>query len=224
MEGQTMALRQGNECFTKWTHVESGQVVSRRLHRIVLQTPDGDVRTITGDKLPDSIQTWSGYTHRGVNLARALLSPKSAAKQVLKQAPRLPAEDGWWLTREARRRLAALRQALECSTRLDHIENGPPLHRQVRRIEVQTSGRLYTYTGKSLPVFIGIATGQGFKDNHVAQILLSHDSVSDAVQEQSYWSAAPAAWPELRDVVHIALGILGFLMIRFFLRLITGMA
>jgi hypothetical protein len=224
MEGQTMALHQGNECFTKWTHVESGQVVSRRLHRIVLQSSDGNVKTISGDRLPDWIKTSSEHVYCGLTLEQALDSSKEPCKRVLKQAPRLPAEDGWWLTREARRRLAALRQALECSTRLDHIENGPPLHRQVRRIEVQTTGRLYTYTGKSLPVFIGIATGQGFKDNHVAQILLSHDSVSDAVQEQSYWSAAPAAWPELRDVVHIALGILGFLMIRFFLRLITGMA
>jgi hypothetical protein len=223
MEGQTMALRQGSECFTKWTHVESGQDVTRRLHRIVLQTPDGDVETITGDRLPDSIQTWSGHTYRGVNLAQTLLSPKSAPERVPGQAPRLPATDGWWLTREARSRLAALRQLLECSTRLDHLENGQPLHRQVRRVEVETRGWHLSFTGKSLPEFIGICTGQGFKGNHVATILLGHDSVFDGVQEHSYWCTAPAAWPELRDVVHMALGILGFLMIRFFLRLIVNM-
>jgi hypothetical protein len=224
MEGQTMALSQGDELYTKWTHVESGQVVSRRLHRIVLQTPDGDLNTITGERLPDSIQTWSGHTYHGVNLARTLLLPKSSPQRVLGQAPRLPATDGWWLTREARSRLAALRQALACSTRLDHIENGPPLHRQVRRIEVQTRGRLYVFRGKQMPEFIGICTGQGFKGNHVAQILLSYDSVSDGLQEYSVWSTAPAAWPELRDVMHMALGFAGFLMVRFLLNLIIGMA
>jgi hypothetical protein len=224
MEGHTMALRQGSECFTKWTHVESGEVLTRRLHRIVLQTPDGDVKKITGDALPDSIQTWSGHTYHGVNLARTLLRPKSTAKRSSGQAPRLPTTDGWWLPREARSRLAALRHALECSTRLDHIENGPPLHRQIRRIEVQTGGKLYAFTGKSLPEFIGIGTGQGFKGNHVAQILLAHDSISDVVQEHSYFATAPVAWPELRDVMHVALGVAGFLVIRFLLNVITGIA
>ena len=218
-----MALRQGSECYTKWTHVENGQVLSRRLHRIVLQTPDGDLKKITGDKLPDSIQTSAGHAYYGVNLARTLLSPKSP-ELVPGQAPRLPATDGWWLTREARSRLAALRQVVECSTRLDHVENGPPMHRQVRRIEVQTHGRLYTFTGKQMPEFIGICTGQGFKGKHIAQILLSHDPGPEGLQEHSFWSPTTAAWPELRDVVHMALGPIGFLVMRFFLNLIVSAA
>jgi hypothetical protein len=219
-----MALRQGSESYTKWTHVENGRVVSRRLHRIVLQTPDGDLKMITGEKLPDSIQTWSGYAYQGENLTRTLLSHDSPQKRVLGQAPRPSAKDGWWLPRAARCQLAELRQAIECSTRLDHLENGPPLHRQVRRIEVQSRGRLYVFTGRRLPEFIGICTGQGFSGNHLAQILLSHDSVSDGLQEHWLWSTGPKGWPELRDVVHMVLGLAGFLLVRFFLNLIVNMA
>jgi hypothetical protein len=204
--------------------VENGDVVTRRLHQIVMQTPDGDIRTITGDRLPDSILTTSGHARRGVNLARTLLLPKPSSDRPLKQVPRLPVKDGWWLSREARSRLARMRHAIECSTRLDHIENGPSLHRQVRRIEVQTRGRLYTFTGKSLPEFIGICTGQGFKGNHIAQFLFSCDSIPDVVQEQSYSAAVPLAWPGLRDVIHMVLGVAGFLMVRFFLNVIIGIA
>jgi len=158
-----------------------------------------------------------------VNLARTLLSPKPPSKRVLGQAPRLPISEGWWPTRAARSRLAALRQAIECSTRLDHVENGPPLHRQVRRVEVQTRGRLYVFKGKQLPEFIGVCTGEGYKGKHLAQVLLSHDSVPNVVQEQPFGPTTSGAWPELRDVVHMGLGLTGFLLLRFFLNLIAGM-
>ncbi|MHB8953130.1 MAG: hypothetical protein ACYC4U_09185 [Pirellulaceae bacterium] len=219
-----MALRQGSECFAKWTHVENGQVVSRRLHRIVLQTPSGDLRAITGDRLPDSLQTWSGHAFRGVSLARTLLSPPPVGQRVLGQAPRLAGSKGWFLPREARRRLETLQEALACSTRLDHIENGPPMHREIRRVELQVRDRLYAFTGKQLPEYIGICTGQGFKDNHVATILLSRESELEADQELSAAMCESAAWPQLRDVLHVALGLLGFLMIRFFLNVIIDLA
>lgn len=219
-----MALQQGSECFTKWTHMENGEVLTRRLHRIVLQTPDGDIRTIAGDGLPDSIVTSAGHARHGVNLARTLRWPKSSPDQTVKLVSPLPAEDGWWLSREARSRLARMRHALECSTRLDHIEDGPPRYRQVRRIEVYNDGGLYVFTGRSLPEFIGIATGQGFKGNHVAQILFSHDSVPDPDEEQSYSAAVPPAWPALRDVIHMAFGVAGFLLIRFLLNVIIAAA
>ena len=161
-----MALRQGSECFTKWTHVENGQVLSRRLHRIVLQTPDG--------RPQDDYRRQAARLHPDLDGARLCRRESGAGlssrRSLLPSGPwagaRLPATDGWWLTREARSRLAALRQAIECSTRLDHVENGPPLHRQVRRIEVQTRGRLYVFKGKQLPEFIGVCTGQGYKGKH----------------------------------------------------------
>ena len=219
-----MALNQGGECFAKWTHVEDGQVLSRRLHRIVIQTADGDLKTITGDRLPDSIQTCSGLTYVGTSLAQTLLLPKSSSPRFEKRAPRLPAKDGWWLPQEVRDHLAALRQTIECSARLDNVENGPPLHRQVRRIEVQTRGRLYVFSGKRLPAFIGICTGEGFKGRHTAQILLSADSGSDGLGELLSCPSAHKAWPELRDVVHAALGIVGFLVFRFLLNVVTSLS
>jgi hypothetical protein len=219
-----MALRQGSECFTRWTHVENGQVVNRRLHGIDLQTHDGRLRTITGDRLPDFIQTCAGHSDTSANLAQILLSPKSLSQKVPKQVPWPLATDRWWLSRETRSRLAALRQAIECFTRLDHVENGGTLHRRVHRIEVQVDGRLYVLTGSKLPEFIGISTGQGHKGEHRAQILMSPGSLAGVVQEHSDWPPATDAWPGLRDVVHLALGVVGFLVIRFLLNLIISVA
>jgi len=219
-----MALHQGNECFTQWTHVEPGQVFHRRLHRIVLQPHDGGPETITGDRLPDFLQTCTGHAYVGVDLPRILLSRQSLSKRLKRHAPRLPATSRWWLPQEAKSRLEALRQTIECSTRLDHVENGQPVHRQIRRIEVLRHGRLHILTGKRLPEFIGICTGQGFKGQHSAQILLHPGADCEVFQEQTYWPPAIAAWPQLRDVVHIGLGLTGFLAIRFLLNLIASMA
>jgi len=219
-----MALRQGSECFTRWTHVENGHVMNRRLHRIDLQTRDGRLRVITGDKLPDFIQTCAGHGYTDANLVQILLFPKSLSRRVPKQGSRLPVTDCWWLSREARSQLAALRQTIESFTRLDHVENGQVLHRRLHRIEVQTGGRLCVLTGSKLPEFIGICTGQGHKGEHRAQILMSPESLAEGVQKHSDWLPATDAWPGLRDVVHLALGVVGFLVIRFLLNLIIGVA
>ena len=224
MEGQVMALCQGSECFTRWTHVEDGQVMNRRLHRIELQTRDGRLRVITGDKLPDFIQTCAGHGYTDANLAQILLSTKSSQLESQKHVPLPSATACWWLSQAARQRLIALRQTIECSTRLDHVENGQVLHRRIHRIEVQTHGRLYVLTGSKLPEFIGICTGQGHKGEHRAQILMSPQSLVDESQKQADWLPATDAWPGLRDVVHMALGLIGFLMIRFFLNLILSAA
>ena len=222
MECQVMALRQGGECFTKWIHVENGLTVVRRLHRIILQTRKGQLEVITGDKLPDSIQTWIGHPYVGVNLAQILLSGKSLSKCSKRKKCQLPATASWWLPREAKRRLEALHQAIECSTRLDHVENEEPLHRQIRRIEVLAQGISFSLTGKRLPEYIAICTGSRFKGRHTAQILLRPESACDGLHENSVWPTPPPVWPELRDVVHIGLGVVGFLLIRFLLELIIS--
>lgn len=219
-----MALRQGSECFTSWTHVENKQVVNRRLHRIDLQTPDGQVRTITGDKLPDFIQTCAGHGYTGKNLEQILLSSASRFQMSPKQVCPLPATAGWWLSRETKRRLAALRQTIACSTRLDHVENGKPLHRRVRRIEVYRNGILYVLTGSTLPEFIGVSTGEGHKGEHRAQVLMSPESLAEVLQRHTDRLPETDAWPRLRDVVHVALGVVGFLMVRFFLNMIISVA
>jgi len=70
-----MALQHGSEHYTKWTHVENGQVLSRRLHRMEIQARNGRLYIITGDKLPDFLQTCSGHGYKGRHVAQILLSP-----------------------------------------------------------------------------------------------------------------------------------------------------
>jgi hypothetical protein len=217
-----MALHQGGECFTKWTHTENGQVIVRRLHGIVLQTRDRGPETISGDKLPESIHTWTGHPYVGVSLSQVLRAGKGLSRVSKREKCQLPATATWWMPREVKRRLVALQQAIERSTRLDFVENGEPMHRQVRRIEVQTHGTLYSITGSRLPEYIGIHSGQGYKDRHTAQILLRSEPAPDDLSELPGWPKLTPAWPGLRDVVHIALGVVGFLISRFLLELIIS--
>jgi hypothetical protein len=71
-----MALKQGSDCFTKWTHVENGRVMVRRIHRIEVQARNGHLYTLRGDHLPDFIQTSAGTGFKGEHLAQILLSPE----------------------------------------------------------------------------------------------------------------------------------------------------
>ena len=70
-----MALKQGSERFTKWTHMENGKVLARRLHRMEVQARDGRLYVITGDDLPDALLTNSGHGHKGEHLAQILINP-----------------------------------------------------------------------------------------------------------------------------------------------------
>ena len=55
-----MAIKQDEECYTKWTHAENGKVLVRRIHRIEVQARNGGLYVLRGDKLPDFIQTSAG--------------------------------------------------------------------------------------------------------------------------------------------------------------------
>jgi hypothetical protein len=77
MEGNTMALEHDGEYFTKLTHVENGNAIVRRIHRIEVQAADGRLHVIKGRYLPDFIQTNTGRGFKGVHLAQILLSPRS---------------------------------------------------------------------------------------------------------------------------------------------------
>jgi hypothetical protein len=71
-----MAIRHGDEYFTRWTHVENGKVLNRRLHRIEIQARDGRLYIVTGEKLPDFLQTCSGHGYKGEHIAQILMHPK----------------------------------------------------------------------------------------------------------------------------------------------------
>lgn len=85
-----MALSQGGERFTKWTHVENGQVMTRRLHRLEVQGKDGLLHVLEGRELPDFIQTCSGNGHKGKHLAQILLHPKNFPPMPRRNADRWP--------------------------------------------------------------------------------------------------------------------------------------
>ncbi len=64
-----MALNHKNEHYTQWTHTESGKVLNRRLHRIMVQHGDRGLVELTGPDLPDSILTFAGDGHKDLHKA-----------------------------------------------------------------------------------------------------------------------------------------------------------
>ena len=49
-----MAIKQGSECYTKWTHVENGRVLVRRIHRIEVQARNIDALTLVTGRTADT--------------------------------------------------------------------------------------------------------------------------------------------------------------------------
>jgi hypothetical protein len=82
-----MAIKQDKERYTKWTHVENGKVLVRRIHRIEVQARNGGLYVLRDDKLPDFIQTSAGEGFKGVHLAQILLNPESIPKRAPYTAP-----------------------------------------------------------------------------------------------------------------------------------------
>ena len=91
-----MALEAKGQRFCKVVHTENGRTWTRRIHSMMVQTPEGRLHHLQGTKLPDSISLYSGVPYSGAHLAEVLLSPKDA-----KGIPLLPAESGWLTKRDA---------------------------------------------------------------------------------------------------------------------------
>ena len=81
-----MALKQGKESFTKWTHVENGKVMVRRIHRIEIQARNGSLYTIRGDQLPDFIQTSAGRVIQAHLAANPVKSQDHSTTQAVRRA------------------------------------------------------------------------------------------------------------------------------------------
>jgi hypothetical protein len=78
-----MAIKQKDEHFTKWVHTENGKILVRRIHRLEVQALDGRLHIVTGDRLPDMIQTCAGEGYRGAHLAQILVNPKSLRRKYI---------------------------------------------------------------------------------------------------------------------------------------------
>lgn len=72
-----MALKHGSTHYTKWMHMENGQVMVRRIHRMEIQDAVGRLHTIQKDDLPEAVVTSAGEQHKGRAIARILLRPRS---------------------------------------------------------------------------------------------------------------------------------------------------
>ena len=72
-----MALQHGSEYYTKWMHMENGQVMVRRIHRMEIQDALGRLNVIAKDQLPEAIVTTTGEANKGKHIARILLRPRS---------------------------------------------------------------------------------------------------------------------------------------------------
>ena len=69
---------------------------------------------------------------------------------------------------------------------------------------------LHVIRGEDLPDGFVTNTGHGYKGKHIAQILLRpHSTRRLPAPDVDYW-------PKARDVLHVGLGVFGFLMLRFF--------
>ena len=91
-----MALEAKGRRFCKVTHTENGRTWTRRIHSMMVQTPEGRLHHLQDNCLPDSISLYSGVPYSGAHLAEVLLSPKDA-----KASPLLPASVGWMSKRDA---------------------------------------------------------------------------------------------------------------------------
>ena len=101
-----------------------------------------------------------------------------------------------------------------------HMENGKTIARRIHKMEVQArTGIVYTITKKDLPDVIHTSAGEGFKGAHLAQILLKPEKISQA---KPYTAAIANPFPSLRDIGNMAIGILGFLLLRFIIVLAAG--
>lgn len=72
-----MALKHGREHYTKWIHMENGQMMVRRIHRMEIQDAQGRLHVIHKDDLPEGVMTSTGQQQKGKHIARILLRPKS---------------------------------------------------------------------------------------------------------------------------------------------------
>ena len=105
-------------------------------------------------------------------------------------------------------------------TKWTHVENGKVMVRRIHRIEVQArNGTLYTLRDDKLPDFIQTSAGEGFKGEHLAQILLNPETIK---RRTPFTAPVANPFPSLRDLGCAALGFVGFLLLRFLISVATG--
>lgn len=88
-----MAIKRGREYFTYCTHIENGDVVPRRIHRLEVKDAKGKTHILTGKKLPDLIVTNAGDGHKGAHTGYVLLGKEPAQRKAKTKVDR--PDDQW---------------------------------------------------------------------------------------------------------------------------------
>ena len=70
-----MGLMSGSENYCNVTHIENGRVMTRRIHQILVQAANGQLYTLTGKDMPDSISLYSSQSKQGQSAEILLKSP-----------------------------------------------------------------------------------------------------------------------------------------------------
>jgi hypothetical protein len=75
-EGKHMGLITGSESYCNVTHIENGRVMTRRIHQILVQAANGQLYTLTGNDMPDSISLYSSQSKQGQTAEILLNKPQ----------------------------------------------------------------------------------------------------------------------------------------------------
>ncbi len=70
-----MGLMSSGESYCNVTHIENGRVMTRRIHQILVQAANGQLYTLTGNDMPDSISLYSSQSKQGQSAEILLKSP-----------------------------------------------------------------------------------------------------------------------------------------------------
>lgn len=70
-----MGLMSSGESYCNLMHIENGRVMTRRIHQILVQAANGQLYTLTGNDMPDSISLCSTESKKGQSAEILLKSP-----------------------------------------------------------------------------------------------------------------------------------------------------
>lgn len=78
-----MGLISSGESYCNVTHIENGRVMTRRIHQILVQAANGQLYTLSGKDMPDSISLYSSQSKQGQSAEILLKTPPAPSLSAL---------------------------------------------------------------------------------------------------------------------------------------------
>lgn len=78
-----MTRQQGSTHASKWLFMENGQATVRNVHRIEVQSREGKLFSLTGERLPDFVVLTTGRSQQGDSIAQILDRPNRTVSRPL---------------------------------------------------------------------------------------------------------------------------------------------